>query len=88
MVAIPKPTKLVGEPKGYRPISLLCVPYNILERLIYARVEPLINPLFPKEREGFQRGKSTVDQFVLLTQNIENFFETKKKAGAVFVCCL
>ena len=29
--------------------------------------------------------KSTVDQVVLLTQNIEDFFEAKKKAGAVFV---
>ena len=85
MVAIPKPTKLVGDPKSYQPISLLCVPYKILERLIYARVEPLIDPLLPKEQAGFRRGKSTVDQDVLLTQNIEDFFEAKKKAGAVFI---
>ena len=85
MVAIPKPMKPVGDPKIYRPISLLCVPYKILERLIYARVEPLIDPLLPKEQAGFRRGKSTVDQVVLLTQNIEDSFEAKKKAGAVFV---
>ena len=30
-------------------------------------------------------GRSTVDQTVLLTQHIEDSFETKKKAGAVFV---
>ena len=75
----------MGDPKSYRPISLLCVPYKILERLIYACVEPLINPLLPKEQAGFRRGKSTVDQVVLLTQNIEDSFEAKKKAGAVFV---
>ena len=85
VVAIPKPTKPVGNPKSYRPISLLCVPYKILERLIYARVEPLIDPLLPKEQAGFRRGKSTVDQVVLQTQNIEDSFEAKKKAGAVFV---
>ena len=85
MVAIPKRMKPVGEPKSYRPISLLFVPYKILERLIYARVEPLIDPLLPKEQAGFRRGKSTVDQVVLLTQNIEDSFEAKKKAGAVFV---
>ena len=62
VVAIPKPAKPVGNPKSYRPISLLCVPYKILERLIYARVEPLIDPLLPKEQAGFRRGKSTVDQ--------------------------
>ena len=75
----------MGDPKSYRPISLLCVPYKILERLIYTRVEPLINPLLPKEQAGFRRGKSTVDQVVLLTQNIEDSFEAKKKAGAVFI---
>ena len=85
MVAIPKSAKPVGEPKSYRPISLLCVPYKILERLIYARVEPLIDRLLPKEQTGFRRGKSTVDQLVLLTQNIEDSFEAKKKAGAVFI---
>ena len=85
VVAIPKPGKPVGDPKSYRPISLLCVPYKILERLIYARVEPLIDPLLPKEQAGFRRGKSTVDQVVLLTQNIEDSFEAKKKAGTVFV---
>ena len=49
VVAIPKPAKPVGDPKSYRPISLLCMPYKILERLIYARVEPLIDPLPPKK---------------------------------------
>ena len=85
VIAIPKPAKPVGHPKSYRLISLFCVPYKILERLIYARVEPLIDPLLTKEQDGFRRGKSTVDLVVLLTQNIEDSFETKKKAGALFV---
>ena len=80
MVAIPKPGKPGGDPKCYRPISLLFVPYKILERLIYARVVPLIDPLLPKEQAGFRRGKSTVD-----LDNIEDSFEAKKRAGAVFV---
>ena len=84
-VAIPKPMKPVGAPKSYRPISLLCVSYKTLERHICTLVEPLIDPLFPKEQTGFRRGKSTVDYVVLLTQNIEDSFEAKKKAGAVFV---
>ena len=74
-----------GDPKSYRPISLLCVPYKILERLIYACVEPLINLLLPKEQAGFRRRKSTIDQVVLLAQNIEDSFKAKKKAGAIFI---
>ena len=66
-------------------ITVVCCALKILERLIYARVEPLIDPLLPKEQAGFRRGKSTVDQVVLLTQNIEDSFEAKKKAGAVFI---
>ena len=71
--------------KSYRLISLLCVPYKILERFIYVRVKPIIDPMLPKEQAGLQSAKSTVDQVVLLTQNIEDFFKVKKKAGAVFV---
>ena len=85
VVAITKPAKPVGDPKSYQPISLLCVPYKILERLIYARVEPLVDPLLPKEQAGFRSGKSIVDQVVLLTQNIKDSFKSKKKAGAVFI---
>ena len=84
-MAIPKPKKPVGGPKSYRPISLLCVLCKILERLIHARVESIVDPLPPREQAGFRREKSTVYQTVLLTQNIEDSFEAKKKAGAEFV---
>ena len=83
--AIPQPEKPLGDPKSYRPISLLCVPFKIFERLIYARVDAIIDPLLPREQVGFRRGRSTVDQVTLLTQNIEDSFSDKKKAGAVFV---
>ena len=56
VVVFPRPMKPVGDPKSYRTISLLRVPYKILDRLIYARVEPLIDPLLPKEQAGFRRG--------------------------------
>jgi len=83
IVAIPKPEK--GDPKSYRLISLLCVPFKILERLIYARIQPTTDPMFPQVQTGFRHGRSAVHQVTLLTQVIEDGFSAKKKAGAVFV---
>ena len=85
VVAISKCKKPVENLKSYRPISLLCVPYKILERLIYTRVKPIIDPQLPREQAEFRHGRLTVDQTALLTQNIEDSFEAKKKAGTVFV---
>ena len=84
VVAIPKLSKPVEDPQSYRPISLLCVPYKILKRLICNCVEPIVDPLLPKEQAGFRHGKSIADQVVLLAQNIEDSFEAKKNVGAVF----
>ena len=44
----------------------------------------MVDPLLPKVQAGFRHGKSTIDQVVLLTQSIEDFFEAKKKASALF----
>ena len=84
-MAIPKPKRPVEDLKSYRPISLLCVPYKILKRLIHAGVGPIVDPLLSREQAGFRRGKLIVDYTVLLTQNIEDLFEAQMKAGAVFV---
>jgi len=58
VVAIPKPEKSLGDPKSYRAISLLCVPFEIIERLIYARVKTITDPLLPQEQAGFRHGSS------------------------------
>ena len=47
-------------------------------------VEPITDQLLPREQSGFRRGRSTVDQVTLLTQEIEYSFFVKKKVGAVF----
>ena len=85
IVAIPKSEKSLGDTNSCHPISLLCVPFKIIERLIYARVDPIIGPLLPREQAGFRHGRSTVDQVTLLTQDIEDSFSAEKKAGGVFV---
>ena len=74
VVAISKPKKPVEDPKNYHPIFLLCVLYKILQRPIHARVELIVDPLFPREQAEFRRGRSTVHQTVLRPQNIKNSF--------------
>ena len=53
LVVRSKANEAHGDPKSDQPISLLCVPYKILKKLIYACVEPLIDLLLPKEQAGF-----------------------------------
>jgi len=85
VVAIPKPSKILGDQRSHRPIYLLCVPFKILERLIYAFVEPIIGPILPQKQVGFRHWRSTIDQINSLTQDIEDRFLAKNMARAVFV---
>ena len=85
VIALQKPNKPADDPKGYRPISLLCVPFKILERMIHTRIEPVVDPQLPREQAGFRRGRSTVDQVTLLAQDIEDSFQANEKAGVVLL---
>ena len=53
VVAILKPSGPVEHPQSYRPLSLLCIPYKILERLIYNRVKPTVGPCSQRSRLDF-----------------------------------
>ena len=85
VVAILKPKKPVDDPKSYRPISLLCVPFKVLERLLLTPLESILEPALPATQADFRSDCSTVDQIVHLTDDIENGFEERKKAGLVLV---
>ena len=63
-------------------ISALCLQQDPQDNYLHFNL--ITDPLLPKEQAGFQCGASTVDQVVLLTQNIANSFKIKK-AGGVFV---
>ena len=70
---------------SYRPISLLCVPYKILKRMIYNRVEPIVDPLFPKNRLDFDTESLPWIRLFCLRKTLSIFLRQKMKAGAVFV---
>ena len=60
---------------SYRPISLLCIPLEILEKLSYVRVEPKIDSLLSHKKADFQHGRSTVD--LLSYSDFKNQTENK-----------
>lgn len=78
-----------GKPKNvaesYRPISLLCIAYKILERIIYNRISTLVHEHIPKDQAGFVPNRSCCDQVMALTTHIERGFQDKMKTTIVLV---
>ena len=85
IIAVLKPNKPADDTKNYRPISLLCVPLKLLERLLLSRLDPVIDPQLPPEQAGFRNGRSTADQVTLLTDDIEAGFEQNQKVAVALV---
>ena len=52
VVALRKSNKPAQDPKSHRPISLLCVPFKILEPLIHSRIDPVVDPQLPREQSA------------------------------------
>ena len=76
-----KPNKSADDAKNYRPISLLCVPLKLLERLLLSRLDPVIDPQLPTEQAGFR-------QVTLLTDDIDVGFEHNHTVGVALVTLL
>jgi hypothetical protein len=85
IIAILKPGKDGTDVSHYRPISLLSVVYNILERLILQRIQPLIDAAVPVSQAGFRKNCSCTEQVMALTSHIEAGFERKLKTGTIFI---
>lgn len=85
VVALLKPGKDPSNKKNYRPISLLSILYKMYERMILARIFPIVEENLSQDQSGFRPGKSCCDQLLNLTQNIEDSFEKKQITSTVFV---
>ena len=56
------------------------------KRIIYVKIEPIVDPLLPHEQAGFRHRRSTLDQTTrILSQENEDRFLSKKKTGVMFV---
>jgi len=85
IIAILKPEKPADNPSSYRPIALLSVCYKLLERLLYNRIQPLIEDHLPTEQGGFRKQRSCCDQVLALTTHIEVGFQNRLKTGVAFL---
>ena len=83
---IPKKGKDKRDPTSYRPISLLSCTGKLLERIINKRLlwHLEVNSALAPTQTGYRQHRSTEDQLALLTQEIEDAFQEKKKVLAVF----
>ena len=74
--------------KNYRPISLLPVFGKFFEKLLFDAIyEHLcINGLISPHQSGFRPGDSTINQLLLITQNIYGAFDEtpSKETRAIF----
>lgn len=85
VVALLKPGKDPQDPKSFRPISLLCQLYKILERMVLNRISTLVEEVLVKEQAGFRFGKSCTGQVLNITQHIEDGYERGDITGIVFI---
>ena len=72
-------------PKSYRPISLLCHTYKLLERMILNRLNHITEHTIIKEQAGFRDVKSCTSQLLNLTQYIDDGYEESLTTGTAFV---
>jgi len=70
-----KPGKDVKVPRSYRPMSLQCVLFEILERVILSRIMPYVERCLPDFQAGFPAARSTVDKPLQLRSIIEDGFQ-------------
>ena len=85
VIAALKPGKNGTEASYFRPISLLSIPYKLLEKLLLNRIHTKINEIVPIEQAGFRPNRSCCEQVLALTTYIEKGFQTKKKSFVMFV---
>ena len=84
-IAILIPGKSSQEPKNFRPISLQCFTFKLLERMIFNRLLPFIDEKLIPEQACFRPDWSYTGQILKLTQHIEDGFEKRMVTGAIFV---
>ena len=85
VVAIPKPGKDAKSATSYRPISLLPIIGKILERIINERLTDYLEKekIIVSSQMGFRRRRGVTDQTTILTHDIAEGRQKRKKIAVV-----
>ena len=79
VIAILKPGKDGNDPDHFRPISLFCVPYKLLERPILERIQSKVNSALPIEQAGFRSDRGCNEEMLAFSSFVENGFQNHHK---------
>ncbi|KAL1460605.1 hypothetical protein WDU94_012577 [Cyamophila willieti] len=85
IVPLVKPGKDPDDPKNYRPVSLLCHLFKVLERMTLNRITSYVDEKLIPQQAGFRPGKSCCAQILNLTQHIEDGYERNEITGVAFL---
>lgn len=79
--------KNIHTTEGYRLITLLNTMTKIIEKIINTRLIWFLekNEILSKEQSGFRHSRSTLDNLIIIKNEIENAFEQKQILGMVSI---
>ena len=88
-MAILKPGKAPDNPALYRPISLTSYVGKLIEWMLQARVQILLESMdkIAPEQAGFHTGRSTEEHITRLSHDLMDTLEQLKTARTVLVTC-
>ena len=69
---------------NYRPVSLLSVVANILDRCVYDNIITQILPKLTDMQHGFLRGRSMTGQLIQVLNKITTILESKNPTNILY----
>lgn len=83
---IPKPNKLSTDPNSYRPISILCTPLKVMERVMKSKLMPFLerNKILPNQQFGFRSNSGVVDQLLDCNEDWNAALENGKNVDIIY----
>ena len=79
-----KPEKVIN---SYSTISLLCCPYKIFKKILFRRLQRILDnkKVSPEYQFGFRQNHGTPEQCLRFVKVIRNALETKQYCSVIFL---